>query len=184
VQHLTDQHNKGAVTAPTLVTERLVLRAHRPADLGDCLAMWSDPEVTRFIGGRPFNGEDVWARLLRYVGHWQWLGYGYWLVADRTSGRFLGEVGFADFKRIIEPSFEGIPEIGWALASSAWGQGYGTEAVAAAVTWGETRFGKDAVTGCLINPDNQASIRVAKKCGYKEFCRTTYKDHPALIYRR
>jgi RimJ/RimL family protein N-acetyltransferase len=184
VQHLTGQHNKGAASVPVIETKRLILRGHAPADFDDCLAMWSDPEVTRFIGGRPFNGEDVWARLLRYAGHWQWLGYGYWLVAEKKCGEFIGEVGFADFKRIIAPSFEGIPEVGWALASWAWGCGYASEAVAAVVRWGEGHFGEEALTGCLIHPDNLASIRVALKCGYKEFCRTTYKEHAAIIYRR
>jgi len=169
---------------PLLETERLILRGHRIEDLDNCLAMWSDPEVTRFIGGKPFNAEDVWARMLRYLGHWQWVGYGYWLVEDKQSGAFVGEVGFADFKRIIEPSFEGIPEIGWALASWAHGRGYATEAVNAAVAWGDRHFGREMVTGCLINPDNKASIKVALKCGYREYCRTYYKDHPAVIYRR
>jgi len=179
---LSLSHNMALV--PVIETERLLLRGHTPADFDDCLSMWSDPEVTRYIGGRPFNREDVWARLLRYSGHWLWLGYGYWLVADKASGIFIGEVGFADFRRIIAPSFEGIPEVGWALTRWSWGRGYATEAVTAAVAWGGEAFGKDAVTGCLINPDNGASIRVAKKCGYTEFCRTSYKDHPAIIYRR
>jgi RimJ/RimL family protein N-acetyltransferase len=65
----------------------------------------------------------------------------------------------------------------------AHGKGYATEALNAAIAWGETHF-NGATTGCLINPDNVASIRVAEKGGYKEFCRTFYKDHPATIYRR
>lgn len=61
---------------PTLRTERLVLRGHRREDLGDCAAMWADPEVTRYLGGRPFSEEEVWGRLLRYVGHWAIMGFG------------------------------------------------------------------------------------------------------------
>ena len=168
---------------PVIETERLRLRGHRVEDFEDCLAMWSDPVVTRFIGGKPLSGEEVWARLLRYTGHWALLGFGYWLVEEKDRGLFVGEVGFADFKRQIAPSFEGIPEIGWVLIPWAHGKGYATEALNAAVAWGETHFA-GATTGCLINPDNLASIRVAEKGGYKEFCRTFYKDHPATIYRR
>ena len=168
---------------PVVETERLRLRAHRVEDFADCLALWSDPVVTRFIGGKPLSGEEVWARLLRYTGHWTLLGYGYWVVEEKDGGRFVGEVGFANFKRQITPSFEGIPEIGWVLARNAHGKGYATEAVLAAAAWGDTHFG-GITTGCLINPDNIASIRVAEKGGYKEFCRTFYKDHPATIYRR
>lgn len=173
------RHNE----VPVLESERLRLRGHRIEDFDDCLAMWSDPEVTRFIGGKPLSGEEVWARLLRYAGHWAVLGFGYWLVEDKASGLFVGEVGFADFKRQIAPSFEGIPEIGWALIPWAHGKGFATEALRAAVAWGDGHFGA-ITTGCLINPDNVASIRVAQKGGYKEFCRTFYKEHPAIIYRR
>ena len=56
--------------------------------------MWSDAEVTRFIGGKPLSGEEVWARILRYAGHWSMLGYGYWLIEEKATGpRALSVVG-------------------------------------------------------------------------------------------
>lgn len=168
---------------PIVETARLRLRPHRLEDFGNCLSMWGDAEVTRFIGGKPLSGEEVWARILRYAGHWRMLGYGYWLIEEKSSGLFVGEMGFADFKREIVPAFEGIPEIGWALIPWAQGQGFATEALLGAVGWGDRHFG-GAATGCLINPDNVPSIRVAQKGGYKEFCRTLYKEHPAVVYRR
>lgn len=175
-------HNR-LEAVPRVETDRLRLRAHRLEDFDDCLAMWSDAEVTRFIGGKPLSGEEVWARVLRYAGHWRMLGFGYWLIEEKSSGLFVGEVGFADFKRQITPSFDGIPEIGWALSPRAQGKGYATEAVRGAVAWGDQHFG-GVTTGCLINPDNAASVRVANKAGYEEFCRTFYKEHPAIVYRR
>lgn len=39
--------------APVLETERLILRGQRASDLDAFAAMWGDPEVTRFIGGKP-----------------------------------------------------------------------------------------------------------------------------------
>src|SRR5215213_951793 len=45
----------GGSNAPTLDTERLRLRGHRAEDLEECAKMWADPEVVRFIGGRPFT---------------------------------------------------------------------------------------------------------------------------------
>jgi RimJ/RimL family protein N-acetyltransferase len=73
---------------------------------------------------------------LRYVGHWSWLGFGYWLVEEKTSGQFVGEVGFADYKREIEPSIDDVPEIGWVLVPAMYGRGYATESVRAAIDWG------------------------------------------------
>lgn len=168
---------------PVLTTERLILRGHRLDDFAASSALWSDPDVTRFIGGRIFTQEEIWARLIRYVGHWVLLGFGYWAVTDKETGRFLGEVGFADFKRDIEPSFDGMPEIGWVLAPHAHGKGYATEAVRAALAWGDKHF-ETSRTVCIIAPDNTPSIRVAEKCGYRKFQETTYKDQPTLMFVR
>ena len=171
------------VATPRIETGRLVLRGHRIEDLQDCAEMWGDRDVTRYIGGKPFSREEVWSKILRYAGHWSLLGFGYWVIADRASGRFLGEAGFADFKRRIEPEFQGLPEIGWALAPAAQGAGIATEAVGAVLGWGDRHFAAGP-TVCLIHPDNIGSIRVALKCGYREFRRTTYKEQPTILFQR
>ena len=168
---------------PVIETERLILRGHHMEDFADSLALWTDPEVTRFIGGKPSTQEEVWARLLRYVGHWALLGFGYWAVTEKETGRFLGEVGFANFRREIEPSLDRMPESGWVIAPHAHGKGYATEAVRSAIAWGETHFGP-VRTACIIAPENAPSIRVAEKCGYREFCRTAYKDNPTIMFVR
>jgi RimJ/RimL family protein N-acetyltransferase len=172
-----------ATEIPVIETKRLILRGHRLDDFSDCAAMWSDPIVTRFIGGKPFSEEETWARLLRYAGHWSLMGFGYWAIEEKDSHSFIGELGFADFKRDIEPSIKGMPELGWALASRVHGKGYATEAVRAVVAWGEAHFGS-ARTVCIIRPENVASIRVAEKCGYRELQRATYKGHPTLMFAR
>ncbi len=171
------------VTVPVIETERLRLRGHRMEDFAPCAAMWADPVVTRYFGGKIFTEEEVWTRVLRYVGHWQWMGFGYWAVEEKATGRFAGELGFADYKREIQPSIQGIPEAGWVLASDAHGKGYATEAVRAVVEWGERRFG-NVETVCLIHPDNRASIRVAEKCGYRERQVTTYHGQPTVLFAR
>jgi len=172
-----------AETVPMLQTPRLTLRRPGLADFADSAALWADPRVTRFITRRPATTEEVWARLLRYVGHWALLGFGYWVVQETASGRFVGEVGFADYHREMEPSLAGTPEIGWVIAGWAQGQGYATEAVRAAVGWGETRFA-GARTVCRIDPANRPSLRVAEKCGYQEFARTVYKGAPVILFAR
>jgi RimJ/RimL family protein N-acetyltransferase len=178
----------GGGEVPVIETERLRLRGHRPEDFGDCAAMWADPVVTRYIGGKPLSEEDVWARTLRYVGHWAWLGFGYWLVEEKATGSFAGELGFSDWKREIEPSLSGVPELGWVLATRAHGKGYATEAVRAAIAWGDANIqtAQPALgrTVCIIHPEHVRSIRVAEKCGFKEVQRTTYKAEPAILFVR
>jgi RimJ/RimL family protein N-acetyltransferase len=172
-----------AVEVPIVETERLTLRGHRADDFVHSAAMWADPNVTRHIGGKPLTEEESWTKFLRYLGHWALLGFGYWVAEEKATGNFVGEIGFADYKRDLEPSLKGVPEIGWVLASVAHGKGYATEAVRAAVTWGDAHF-ESARTGCIIAPENLASMRVAVKCGYREFVGTTYKGHPTVMFVR
>ena len=170
-------------SAPTLETDRLTLRGHTPADFDACAAMWADPLVTRHIGGRPASEEEVWARVLRYAGLWALLGFGYWVVRERATGRFVGEVGFADFRRAIEPPLVGTPEVGWALAAWAHGQGFATEAVRAAVAWGDAHLDAER-TACIITAENAASLRVAGKCGYQRAADRRYREQPIRVYER
>ena len=120
---------------PVIHTERLILRAHTPNDFLTSAALWADSHVTRFIGGRPLSEEEVWARLLRYARHWSWMGFGYWVIEEKLTGAFVGEMGFADWKRDIEPSLQGVPELGWVLAADFHGKGFATEVVRAALSY-------------------------------------------------
>ncbi len=168
---------------PILETQRLILRPHVREDFPVSVALWGDPEVVRFIGGRPFTVTECWTRLLRYRGHWELLGYGYWAVEEKSSGHFVGEVGFADNKREMEPGLGDTPEAGWMIAPSAKGKGYATEAMAAARDWIERVLGAER-TVCLISPENTASLRVAAKLGYREYARTKLRDDEVVLLDR
>jgi RimJ/RimL family protein N-acetyltransferase len=168
---------------PVIDTARLILRGHCVDDLTACAAMWGDERVTRHISLTPSSAQESWARILRYAGLWALLGFGYWAVEEKSSGRFAGDVGFADFKREIKPSFDGAPEIGWVLAPWAHSKGYASEAVAAVHEWA-ARVLKPARIVCMISPDNAASLRVAQKAGYREYARTTYQDRPTILLER
>ncbi len=104
------------------------------------------------------------------------------MVRETATDRFVGEVGFAEHRREMTPSIVGLPEIGWVLTPAAHGQGFATEAVRAAVDWGDARFDRSR-TVCLIHPDNAPSpFALQEKAGYQERVRTTLQrraDHPA-----
>jgi RimJ/RimL family protein N-acetyltransferase len=169
--------------APTIETPRLRLRAHALDDYEASAAMWGNAIVTRHIGGRPSTKPQSWGRMLNYAGLWSMLGYGYWAVEERATGVLVGEVGFADFKRDIAESMRGAPEVGWVFVLSAHGKGYATEAVRAANAWGDANLAS-VRTVCMIAPENTASIRVAEKCGFVPFERSTYHDRAAVFFER
>lgn len=167
---------------PIIETERLILRGHKLEDFEASAAMWGDPDVARYIGGKPSTREESWQRMIRYPGHWALMGYGFWVLEEKATKRFVGEAGFADFKRDTDPPL-GAPEQGWALAPWAHGKGYATEAVAAQLKWGEAHFGRVPFF-CMISPENGPSIRVAEKHGYREFAQATYHGKESILFRR
>src|SRR5258708_7636452 len=168
---------------PRIETDRLRLRADCLADFPNCAKLWADPVVTQFITGKPLTEEESWARLLRYVGHWLLLGFGYWVVEEKATGNYLGEAGFAEHQRDLQPSIKGIPEIGWVFFPHAHGKGFASEAVRAALVWSDQQL-PSTKTVCIINTSNLPSLRVAEKCGYRELQRTTYHAQPIIVFVR
>jgi RimJ/RimL family protein N-acetyltransferase len=142
---------------PVLETERLRLRGHSLSDFVHCAAMWADPKVTEHIGGKPLTEEECWTRLLRYIGHWALLGFGYWVVEEKATGNFVGETGFADYKRDLEPGLKGVPEIGWVFVAQAHGKGYATEAVRAVVAWGDVHFSSSSSSSSMTSSSSSLS---------------------------
>ena len=164
---------------PTLTTDRLVLRPLRADDLDAFAALWADPRVTAFIGGAPRPRDDVWRRMLATEGHWRWLGYGYWGV--ERAGVLIGNMGFANFERAIDPPLD-APEAGWAFACNAWGAGFATEALGAITAWADARGWPRTLA--MIDPANTASVRVAAKVGFAFSHEAAFGGAPTGIHER
>ena len=171
------------LAAPVLETGRIVLRPHRLDDFEAYCAMGADPAVYRFIGGKARTREESWQRFLRHGGMWSMLGFGFWAIEDKATGRFIGEAGFHDLKRDITPSIEGLPEAGWSLASDMHGQGLATETMRRMLDWGDENL-EGRRTVCIIDPANEASLNVAAKLGYRESARTAYHEQPVILLER
>ena len=159
------------MTPPTLTGTRVRLRAHQAADWDAVTALWAHPDVVRYISGVPSSSTDSWGRILRYRGLWLLLGYGYWAVEDLSTGQYIGDVGFADFKRQTEPVYHGIAEAGWALHPAVHGKGYAGEALSLALGWARDHippspeFGGVSVVA-IIADANEASVRLAERVGF------------------
>jgi RimJ/RimL family protein N-acetyltransferase len=171
------------VPVPVIETERLRLRALGAGDLDSLMAMWNDPAVLTHLGGGSRSREEIWMRILRYAGCWSVVGYGAWLVEARATGAYIGEVGFRELKRDSEPSFAGTPEIGWAILPAWHGRGVASEAVAAALAWGDAHIDA-AETVCIIAPTNAPSLRLAARFGYERKSDLTYRGHPQVLLGR
>jgi RimJ/RimL family protein N-acetyltransferase len=170
-------------SAPRLETERLVLRSFRAEDLDTLAAMWADPDVVRFIGGQALSREDTWRRQLAACGQWPFTGWGYWIVELKSSGEIVGQVGFADFKRDMEPSIEGEPELGYVFSPSVHGQGIAREACAAALQWADENLDASSYPA-IISHGNDASMKLAERLGFVREPDGTYRGEKLALFRR
>jgi RimJ/RimL family protein N-acetyltransferase len=168
---------------PRIETKRLVLRMLGLDDFEDYAAMLADPSCFRFSERGPMTRDEAWVRLLRHVGHWALMGWGQFGLFEKTSGRFVGEAGLANFNRGFGPGWDELPEGGWSVAGWAQGQGYATEAMQAAIGWVEERLGSESMV-CLIHAENAPSLRVAEKLGFRTTGETGYRGYKALLFER
>jgi len=143
---------------PRLETERLVLRGFCPDDFETWASFCADPEVVRYLWGKPQPRADAWRSMAITLGHWMLRGYGMWAVERGSDGAFIGRVG------MLNP--EGWPglEVGWTLGRPYWGHGYATEAAKAAMRYAFLTQPVGRVISC-IDPDNKASQAVALRLG-------------------
>lgn len=164
-------------------TGRLLLRPHAIEDFDALRAMIRDPEVMRHITSIVPSDEDIWNRLLRYIGHWTAFGFGIFAVIERETGRCIGGAGFADFHRGLGNAFAASPEGAWVFAREAHGRGLASEATQAMHDWFDAQpFGGRSV--CIINPDNTPSRRLAARLGYVETGPTQYHGETTLTFER
>lgn len=171
------------MSAPIIVTSRLILRGRALADFPTVAAMQADGAVMRYIAGAPVSEEDAWGKFARMHGLWALTGIGFWLVAEKATGDVIGEVGLANFKRAIDPPLGDDPEFGWMLASAAQGKGYASEALGAALGWGDRHF-HGANFCCIIDEENTPSLRLAERHGFRRERTALYKNKEIIVLRR
>lgn len=143
--------------APTLTTERLVLRGPERSDL---------PEFTRFMTSAPslvaqgetVTAEQAWFGFLTGIGHWQWHGFGFFTVVERATGQLAGRVG------LLKHSNWPDVELAWHLFEGAEGKGFATEAARAVKTWARESLGLDQLQS-YIDRQNVRSQAVARRLG-------------------
>lgn len=159
-------------------TERLILKPASINDLEKYLEMDMDPEVMKYLPG-VCDGLEAHISFLRKIIQWEYEeGLGYWSIFLKNKpSQFLGRV-------LLTPYSMDAPEIeiGWRLIRSAWGNGYATEAAQALLQYA---FNTTDL-GCIyayIDSENDRSVKVAEKSGFKFFGDFIYDGVPCDAYR-
>lgn len=170
-------------SAPTLETERLVLRAWRKEDFRPWLAIMREPEVNRFLGSMVPTEEDMWRRLTGAVGSWPMVGFGGWAVTLKTDGRLVGNVGLFIAWRALEPEFGEDPEMGWIFAPETHGKGFASEATRTVLEWADTMLPPSPIWA-IVSPENHPSIALAGRLGFARVRDSIYNDEAVSVFRR
>ena len=139
---------------PTLVTERLTLRAPRAADFAP-FSMLAADDNPGFFGG--LSRKDAAHAFAMEIAGWVTHGTGKWTIARTEDGSPVGMTGIVCFPHFPEP------EIGWMLFPGHRGRGYATEAATAARDWGREAGFPSLVS--YVSPGNVGSIAVAERLG-------------------
>jgi RimJ/RimL family protein N-acetyltransferase len=162
---------------PTVETERLILRAWRESDVAPLAEIRADPEVGRWLGfpDPALSRESIG----RWVEHWSQHGFGLWAVEHKGSGRFIGRVGLMYHEDWTASAHDA--EIGWTLASDAWGRGYATEAARAVLDWARARGAPRRIIS-ITRPDNVRSQRVMQKLALALIGETTWHGYDQVWY--
>jgi RimJ/RimL family protein N-acetyltransferase len=160
--------------AEARTTERLHLRPPQPEDVEDYRALLTHPTVAEWLRPPPLapfeaSDGDVWLEGDRR--HWEAFEFGPWAVLEQDRGVYVGRVGL----RWTEVEGRPAIEVLWAIAPDRHGEGFATEAAAAAIELARERGIEEVIA--MVLPSNAASLRVAEKAG---LARTGRIEHAGL----
>lgn len=143
-----------------LETPRLLLRNTQTGDIPALVKMWTDPDVTRFMGG-PRNADWLAQNFAEDADNPDPLQYDQWPVIEKVSGEVIGYCG------LLDKEVEGRAEIElvYAFMPSAWGKGYAVEIAQSLRDHATRHLGLRRLIA-LIEPGNAASVRVAERAGF------------------
>ena len=158
-----------------LETERLILRPLRQDDLDLAIALWSNPNVTRYVAERTYSAEEIAEEMPITLRRAAKGAVGIWCVLRKTDAMKIGscfllpmpiEEDDTDWSLVRGDDLPSGPiELGYTYIPSAWGQGYATEASRRLVQFA---FEDSPIQElyAAAEAENAASMRVLIKSGF------------------
>jgi RimJ/RimL family protein N-acetyltransferase len=163
-----------------LETSRLLLRHQLPDDGDNLFALYCDPDVSKYIPDAPRTYEEAQKELEWHMnGHPEHPELGLWATIHKETGTFIGRCGLLPW---TIGQHEEV-EVAYLLAKAYWGQGLGTEVAQAIVHYAFEQLHLSRLI-CMIDPDNQASVKVAKNIGMTLEKEMQDNMGPYLMYSR
>ena len=145
-----------------LETERLLFRSHEPQDELAFIAMHTDLEVRRYVGGQPWPLEKAQSRFRS-----EYLGgptetFGLWATILKEEGNYIGACGLRAGDHPTEAY------LGYYLAQPYWRRGLASEACKAFIDLAFTRLRLVRLLAD-VQKGNAASEHILQKFDFKYF---------------
>ena len=161
--------------APTLATERLILRSFESDDVSTFAEVMIDKEAMSdlyAITGVPDDpvGFATWL-INDAISSWNKSGFGNWAICTNSfdggsDQRVIGFAGFLSEELLLENPEEAL-EIGWAIHPEFGGRGLATEASVAVLEHGFDVIKADKVLA-ITSLENASSRRLMERLGMKQ----------------
>jgi len=143
-----------------LTTARLRLEPCSDAHLDQLHALNREPEVMRYITGKPETREETQVFIDRVQARWAEWGYSWWSIFELETAELIGAGCIQHMGRDAANPLE----IGWRLRPDKWHQGFALEAAQAMAAFAfETLKAPELCAVC--DPDNKASAHVMTRLG-------------------
>ena len=147
---------------PPLQSARLELRPCSIDDIDLLHALWTDPDVRRYLlDDRLIDRAEARQFVEKYLATTD-RGYGMWLIAPRGSDDIIGFVALYTIAGTEEAEFELL----YGLAPSEWGRGLAIEASRVVIDYGFDVLDLPRIWA-RTDPPNAASLRVIEKLGMR-----------------
>lgn len=150
-----------------LRTARLGFRRWTEDDLPLARALWSDPQVSRFISKDGFDDDYIRARLAREMADQARTGRQYWPVFQLANDAHIGCCG------LRTRDVGAFPEFGVHLRPEFWGRGYALEAGRGVLAYGFSQLGLTELFAGH-HPDNTVSAKMLLRLGFEPSHRELY----------
>jgi [ribosomal protein S5]-alanine N-acetyltransferase len=143
-----------------LETDRLLFRTHEAQDEADFIAMHTDPEVRRYMGGQAWPLEKARTRFRdEYLGRPAKI-FGLWATILKEEAKYIGACGIRAGKVPAETN------LGYILARPYWRRGIASEAAQAFIEIAFSRVGSERLLAD-VEKGNDASEHILRKFGFK-----------------
>ncbi len=161
----------------TLLTPRLRLEPMTDAHLQGLFEMNRDPEVMRYITGKPDTIEDTQAMIDRVKARWAEWGYSWWTFIERDGGMIVG----AGCVQHLGRDRANPHELGWRLRRDRWDRGYASEAARRMAAFAIDDLGAPQLVA-FCDADNTGSAHVMTKLGMRFRAMERWYDFDGALY--